>query len=94
MSAAHTPNPWWETEYGVRDRGGYICHTQPPTHYPGQDERYASEVAERKANKTLIAAAPDLLEALQDLLEVVQTHLGLEARNAVAAIAKATGDAP
>lgn len=67
MSTAHTPGPWWVTDYGVRDRGGYICHTQPPTHFSGQDERFANEVEERKANARLIAAAPELLTALKDL---------------------------
>lgn len=62
MSAAkHTPGPWWVTDSGVRDAGGYICHTNPATHYPGQDERFERETAERAANKLLIAAAPDLL---------------------------------
>lgn len=65
MSAAHTAGPWWATEYGVRDSGGYICHTHPPSRYPGQEERYAKEVAEREANKHLIAAAPDLLDHLK-----------------------------
>ncbi|MFZ2306799.1 MAG: hypothetical protein WAW73_20185 [Rhodoferax sp.] len=63
--AKHTPAPWWVTEYGVMDTGGYICHTQPPTHFPGQDERFANEVEERKANATLIAAAPELLDQLK-----------------------------
>lgn len=68
MSTKHTPGPWWATDSGVRDVGGYICHTNPPTRYPDQDERYEKEVAERVANKSLIAAAPELLEALQTTL--------------------------
>lgn len=63
--AKHTPGPWWETDHGVRDRGGYICHARPAMHYPGQDERFEKETIERAANKKLIAAAPELLEALQ-----------------------------
>lgn len=66
MSAKHTPGPWWTTEYGIRDSGGYICHTHGAQHYRGQDERYEKEVEERQANKDLIAAAPELLEALKD----------------------------
>ena len=71
MSAKHTPSPWWATGYGVRDRGGYICHTQPPTHFSGQDERFANEVEERKANARLIAAAPELLQMVIDFLEAL-----------------------
>ena len=93
----HTPGPWWATDSGVRDRGGYICHTNPPTHFQGQDERYDREVDERKANKNLIAAAPELLGALELLVagienSVSQTYLPLQ--QARAAIAKATGEAP
>lgn len=67
--AKHTPGPWWATENGVRDSGGYIFHTNPVMRYPGQDERYAKEVAEREANKAAAAALPDLLEALKALKE-------------------------
>lgn len=58
--AKHTPGPWWDTESGVRDRGGYICHTRPAQRYPDQDERFEKETQERAANKRLIAAAPEL----------------------------------
>jgi hypothetical protein len=67
MNAKHTPGPWWATNHGVRDRGGYIAHTNSVQRYEGQDDRYAFEVAQREADKLLIAAAPDLLEALQAL---------------------------
>lgn len=97
QEAAHTPGPWWITESGVRDRGGYICHTNPPPHYAGQDERFAKETAERAANKVLIAAAPDLLQALLQLKRVgndfAEWHPKFSpAIDAIyAALAKATG---
>ena len=99
MSAAHTPGPWWVTDSGVRDSGGYICHTKPPTHYPDQNERYAKEVAERKANARLIAAAPELLQALRRA--VLALAFAAESSPAMqddyeavsAVIAKATGGA-
>jgi hypothetical protein len=67
MSTPHAPGPWWETESGVRDRGGLICHTISPQRYPGQEDRFERETIERAANKNLIAAAPDLLAALTAL---------------------------
>lgn len=94
----HTPGPWWVTDSGVRDRGGYICHITQPTHFQGQDERYEREVGERRANKNLIAAAPEQNKALIDLLALVQELDCLaaaydpRASAARAAIAKATGE--
>jgi len=74
---AHTPGPWWPTDSGVRNSGGYIAHTNSVQRYEGQDERYAREVAERKADKRLIAAAPELLEAAlaaKHILEIAATR--------------------
>ena len=87
----HTPAPWWTTDSGVRDQGGYIAHTNSVQRYEGQDERYAREFEQRKADKLLIAAAPDLLEALKVLVE--NNGIGPESmfHDARAAIAKATG---
>jgi hypothetical protein len=106
--AKHTPGPWWVTDSGVRDSGGYICHTNSVTRYPGQDERHAFEVAQREADRRLIAAAPELLEAAQkalarwaevasvlpqnDALEALEW--GEEFTRLRAAITKATGAAP
>lgn len=74
MSATmHTPGPWWVIDSGVRDKGGYICHTNPPQHYQDQDERFAQESAERVANKLLIAASPELLEALKAFMALDPT---------------------
>jgi hypothetical protein len=67
MSAAHTPGPWWVTDGGVRNSGGLICRLIKAFHYPGQDARFEKEVAERLSNARLIAAAPELLEALETI---------------------------
>lgn len=99
----HTPGPWWTTDHGIRDAGGYIAHTNSVQHYAGQEERYAFEVAQRAADKRLIAAAPDLLEALEwcaDTLAVFvedgsaaqDSVVGTNLTAARAAIAKATGE--
>lgn len=68
----HTPGPWWTTDDGIRDSGGYIAHTNSVLTYERQDERYAREIVQREADKKLIAAAPDLLEALKDALSIFE----------------------
>lgn len=92
-SAQHTPAPWWPTESGVRDRGGYIAHTHSVQRYEGQDERYALEVAQREADKLLIAAAPDLLKQLQHVVRFFDQINPADVERYRAAIAKATGSA-
>lgn len=100
--SGHTPGPWTAHQYGVRDAGGYICALKWPSLYTGQDERYWRETAERQADARLIAAAPDLLEALRDIVSWIPNEAALERlgfltefpelarKKAVAAIAKAT----
>ena len=86
----HTPGPW--TVEGAMSDGGYqitngrdlvICSRNPIEHI----------WQESNANAFLMAAAPDMLAALQDCL---REHGGFTIRgdcerNARAAIAKATG---
>lgn len=109
--SAHTPGPWWPSKdsagvWGVRtirsldypdevggEWGAYVCmgigdHTSDRTR--GNEE----------ANARLIAAAPDLLEALRDLMGWIpgEAHWHTKApsealERARAAIAKATGGA-
>ena len=80
----HTPGPWsWDLGEPLQAADGIIVNslTRPP------------EI--REANRRIVAAAPDLLAALKDILE---QHSGgalgnrLE-NNARAALAKATGEA-
>ena len=93
----YTPGPWrwWVTVGGARIAGrpadgskNFVCDVMPP-------ERAVSY----EANARLIAAAPELLEALQAILpDAVANHIGgpdTQARidAARAAIAKATGSA-
>jgi hypothetical protein len=49
--------------------------------------------AEDAANARLIAAAPELLEAIKDAIEIIE-GTGLDASIQRAAIAKATGEQP
>ena len=88
----HTPGPWkygaelssrtgeWLISFdaGNRGRGIGIAETRPGS---GQEE----------ANARLIAAAPELLEALEELLAETRIN-GAFADKARAAIAKARGE--
>ena len=70
----HTPDPWRTTlnsnmERGIRTSGGFICFLPKPNHYHGQDERYKRDLITNEANANLIAAAPELLEALMAILK-------------------------
>lgn len=103
MSAQHTPGPWeWPDDGGVREfeifgpDGTLICecswHGCP-----------LGEVGALVANAALIAAAPELLEALENLdsaiwrcvdaAEIEGTPVEDASNAARAAIAKATGAA-
>lgn len=92
MSAhMHTPGPWWVTNNMVRDYGGIICPIVSAFRYPDQDELYKVQTRERKANALLIAAAPDLLAALQGILSGAGRHT-IEFDAARAAVEKAIGE--
>jgi hypothetical protein len=69
---ATTPGPWWATDAGVRDIGGYICLINKTTRYPNQGGRYEKELAERKANADFIAASSDVVLSLLDEIEVLR----------------------
>ena len=94
----HTPGPW-VVDPAVRQ--GFTVYAPKEGFIVGtQDEEGRFGAIESKANARLIAAAPDLLEALQDvcarlLYRGVSTNAGHPDRTALevarAAIAKATG---
>lgn len=96
--AKHTPGPWQWTQHFdptisiYKDGFGQIARL------------YDSSVGTGKANARLIAAAPDLLEALKTLVPMLDewhkehpAHVGDKEPHAIkaasAAIAKATGGA-
>jgi len=79
--SGHTPGPWVIKKFGGQDKWAI-----------GPLSRRVCD-AYGEANGKLIAAAPNLLEALQGLLNALPsatTHPAIRA--ARAAIAKATGD--
>jgi len=89
MKNQHTPGPWAVSPYmNITSRNGTVAKTEQ---MPGNDE------AERKANAHLIAAAPDLLSALREMMSVFQDHEQYDEESAEvvsiarAAIAKAEG---
>ena len=91
MSTKHTPGPWFVGETLstrgaciVGDGDSVVCEF---------DGRHGETV---EADARLIAAAPDLLEALHQLINEANVFEAAPARllnNARKAIAKATGDA-
>ena len=96
----HTPGPWYVgTEFN--DQGRHIYAAQKVRHEDGDewhpliactddDER----LVDWQANARLIAAAPDLLNAVRFLLSNPDNHISKADRDAAyAAIAKATGAA-
>lgn len=93
MSAKHTPGPWALTGWTAGDDFGWSIRIA--------DAPYRLEVsawcAESEADARLIAAAPDLLEALEAVLAVPEARKALvnwgtdELLAARAAVAKARG---
>ena len=84
MIAAHTPGPWAEFEptdtlHAVRSVLGKIV----------ADVGYSGTIEGDKANARLIAASPDLLEAIQYAINQVPELATVP--GIAAAIAKATG---
>lgn len=83
--SAHTPGPWRVGDYG---------HILAPDGQPIEVEGVALPMVSTpvsKANSRLIAAAPDLLEALKRVRET-RAYVGAIAREMMdAAIAKAEG---
>lgn len=91
MTAQHTPGPW-----RLSGPDHFYDYTiQGPTEelaiaaaVNGEMRRMGGELAEHEANARLIAAAPELLEALQAVVRVRDKAAFDQAR---AAIRKATG---
>ena len=104
MGAKHTPGPWsidrTSERHGQRPYGISAGKRGPtPKKIVNWGGMSAPASQESEANARLIASAPDLLEALETLTSVLAApSLDRDAvepayRKAVAAIAKATGEA-
>ncbi|MCB2020944.1 MAG: hypothetical protein KDG44_09070, partial [Burkholderiaceae bacterium] len=103
--SAHTPGPWRITDrYGVlTDQVGIDGRTVCTVWVRQQGHRPSGVDTEPwpegEANARLIAAAPELLDALRELAELVVLQFGMPPpgadgplQKALAAIAKADGD--
>lgn len=69
---AHTPGPWYAVGWYVEtedDDVADICQCNPQVFDPGQPYRSEEEIC---ANAALIAQAPDLLERVRELEEVLE----------------------
>jgi hypothetical protein len=89
MQTQHTPSPWYWAD-NVPDFPPRYCIIVDADGFTIADPSPMGE-----ANARLIAAAPELLSALQFVLADLNTELDYEARLIVeAAIAKATGGQP
>jgi hypothetical protein len=108
MTAKHTPGPWNIWKLDCKTNSFYIRANKRPKEFVGQFPYTVahiprSTIAPMEANTRLIAAAPDLLEALRVAEKFVAQfeeevdYVGGQADtiNTIrAAIAKATGETP
>jgi len=76
MKTTHTPGPWNVTRYGLQvyDKGAnLIAKVETLACIGGTDDAAAQRASDQEqANARLIAAAPDLLAALEELLACPQ----------------------
>jgi hypothetical protein len=80
MNNTHTPAPWQVSPYGnITSKSLVVAKVEQ---MPGNYE------SEKLANAHLISAAPDLLSALDSLLNKINAH-GLENKHMIATIEKA-----
>ena len=103
--AKHTPGPW---EWAEKETRFTVLPSRKPSNWQGPRNicerisyRGSSHWEEHRANARLIAAAPEMLEALERLESVVRLNVAFEYEACVgavdearAAIAKARGEAP
>ena len=105
MKTPHTPGPWYATDIAIigNDGGTWIAEN-PAVKWQtlksvtkSGDAIVAESIKQANANAHLIAAAPDLLEALEFLLAdylaiagPILTKSDAPAEKAIAAIEKAT----
>jgi len=90
MSAQHTPGPWEAIEWKCRAATSVVVVRDGQMVQIAECSGFGRMSDECIADASLIAAAPDLLEALRGVLRVAD-RATVEFDAARAAIAKATG---
>lgn len=58
----------------IRNEGGVIMRFWKPFKYSGQDERFYSELKETQANQKICLHAPELLEMVKKLHNLLEEH--------------------
>lgn len=90
MSAAkHTPGPWTRSHLTIKDSRGMIVAEAAAPHHLLKGEERNEDMEWCKGNARLIAAVPELLEALKEI--EWSNDSKWQADRARAAISKATG---
>lgn len=91
---SHTPGPWramnhsWsETSIASPDRLIALLSIESTA----TEETQEVEEAQMARDAALLAAAPDLLEELKNMVDIFEGYQGIEWKRAKAAIAKAEG---
>lgn len=84
MKTSHTPGPWKQSQHGA----SFVLQTLDGNQYLGTLDREADD---KFANAMLIAAAPEMLEALEHALADLEA-LGGRVLKVKAAIKKAKGE--
>ena len=94
MTAKHTPGPWVADDNEGFSQWSIWGRMAPSGHgTPGRKVAVVDDCSGHSdADAQLIAAAPELLEALQSLVQTLKVA-GYSTAHADAAIAKATGGA-
>lgn len=96
----YTPGPWYALKDNESSPAGHLVRSEPSKIEVARASNIYMDRSERLANARLIAAAPELLEALEALSEAFEysskmgrTGFGIVFKQADAAIAKARGRA-
>ena len=83
----HTPSPWYPVTLGASPDHSWAIDSE--LHEVARLSEWTDNQAEAEANARLIAAAPEMLEALQSLTHPMASDQDLQ--NALAVIAKVKG---
>lgn len=112
MSTKYTPGPWFHNKHPYDNQDEYVLNVEPDTELEFRSSQLATvhrntdnhslglkrrSKEETEANAHLIAAAPDLLEALKGLMDSAADGgrpYGEAREKAEAAIEKAEGRKP